>query len=93
MELRTIFQQYILKAGVRNVYTNACFPLNVTIHGEGERFIKSFDELQAFVASVGFIRFWLGELELPSMANCFNVAITVLWINGNKGNRQAHKTW
>ena len=36
LELRTI-QQYILKAGMQNVYANACFPLSLVVHGEEER--------------------------------------------------------
>ena len=53
-------------------------------------FIKSFSELQTFVASDKFLEFWIGELELPGVASCFGVAITVLWVNRGKGSNQAY---
>ena len=78
--LRATFQQYVLKTGVQHVYMNACFPLGLVVHGEGEVFVRSFNELQMFVASDKFLESWIGELELPSIACCFGIAITVLWI-------------
>ena len=77
--LRATFQQYVLKTGVRHIYMNACFPLSLVVHREGEMFIRSFSELQTFVASDKFLEFWIGELELPGVASCFGVANTVLW--------------
>ena len=37
LELRLAFQAYVLRVGVKTVYSNICFPFSVVIHGEGLR--------------------------------------------------------
>ena len=62
-QLRLDFQKYVISKGVKTLYSDVIFTLEIVSHSLGKLIIQSMIQWEVFVHSEYYNSFWISEVE------------------------------
>ena len=83
-------RDFILETKVRTIYRNAFFPLSVVSQDVGRITMRGIDQLEVFIQSDLFLKYWITEYEIPLAAERFNLDIDILFVTNTQGTNRSY---
>ena len=83
-------RDFLLDTGVKVIYRNAHFPIDVVSQDVGKITLAGIEQMETFVHSELFLKYWVTEYKIPLAAKHFNLNIDVLFITNTQGMNRSY---